>query len=48
MKKQYKKPSMEVYDLKQRPSLLCGSGEPDYWGYNAPGIGLDGDKNKLA
>ena len=28
MKKQYTKPSMEVYDLKQRPSLLCGSGDP--------------------
>ena len=28
MKKQYTKPSMEVYDLKQRPALLCGSGDP--------------------
>ena len=28
MKKQYTKPSMEVYELKQRPALLCGSGDP--------------------
>jgi len=37
MKKQYTKPSMEVYDLKQRPSLLCGSdptrGWDDQFGY---------------
>ena len=25
MKKQYTKPSMEVYELKQRPALLYGS-----------------------
>lgn len=28
MKKQYTKPSMEVYDLKQRPALLYASGDP--------------------
>jgi len=37
MKKQYTKPSMEVYDLKQHPSLLCGSdptrGWDDQFGY---------------
>jgi hypothetical protein len=37
MKKQYTKPSMEVYELKQRPSLLCGSdptrGWDDQFGY---------------
>ena len=29
MKKNYSKPSMKVFNLKQRPVLLCGSnGEP--------------------
>jgi len=28
MKKQSTKPSMEVYELKLRPALLCGSGDP--------------------
>ena len=27
MKKNYSKPSMKVFNLKQRPALLCGSGE---------------------
>lgn len=46
MKKQYMKPSMKVYELQGRARILCGSGEPDYWGYAAPGI--DNENNNLA
>ena len=28
-KKQYEKPSMQVFDLKQQPQLLAGSGGTD-------------------
>ena len=38
-KKQYEKPSMQVFDLKQQPQLLAGSGgtnpyTPDNTPYN--------------
>ena len=35
MKKNYSKPSMKVFNLKQRPVLLGGSGE-EYKGRKAP------------
>jgi len=44
MKKRYEKPSMKVYELKQKSVILAGS-DPDQWGY-VPAIGTD--ENKLA
>ena len=39
-KRGYEKPSMRVFDLKQKPSLLAGSGGQgslrDYTPYNLP------------
>ena len=35
MKKQYEKPAMKIYPLKDRPHLLVGSGDPKWW--DAPG-----------
>ena len=42
MKKQYMKPSMQVYELKGRSPILCGSGNPydDDFAY-MPGFGKD-------
>ena len=52
MKKEYLKPSMTVYELKQKPQILVGSGEKssprkydDEFGY-IPGV--NSDLNKLA
>ena len=40
MKKLYEKPSMKVFELKQQPQLLAGSGGQgsmqDYIPYNVP------------
>ena len=36
MKRAYEKPSMKVYELKQKSMLLAGS-NPDYWGYTPEG-----------
>ena len=48
MKKQYMKPVMKVYSLRQQPQLLAGSNYPPDWdgpvGYT-PGIA--DDKNQL-
>ena len=33
-KKKYKKPSMQVFDLKQQPQLLAGSAQVDASLYN--------------
>ena len=35
MKKNYSKPSMQVFNLKQRQMILCASGE-EYKGRKAP------------
>lgn len=37
MKKTYMKPAMKVYELQRHQMILCGSPNPDYWGYT-PGI----------
>ena len=29
MKQRYEKPSMKVYELKQKPMILAGSGNPN-------------------
>ena len=49
MKKQYIKPSMQVYEMKARQMILCGSSIPGYdddYGY-MPGLGKD-DNSHLA
>lgn len=33
MKKNYTKPTMEVFELKHRQMILCGSGEGPEFGY---------------
>ena len=38
MKKRYEKPSMKVYELKQKSVILAGS-DSDQWGY-VPGSDL--------
>ena len=45
MKRRYIKPSMKVYELKQKPMILAGSDKPDQWGYMP---GLPHDENHLA
>ena len=35
-KKQYEKPSMQVFDLKQQPQLLAGSAGLDDYQWNTP------------
>jgi hypothetical protein len=41
MKKEYLKPSMKVFELRHRQTILCGSGEGPDFGYT-PTIGEDG------
>jgi hypothetical protein len=45
MKRRYEKPSMKVYDLKQKPMILVGSERPDQWGHTP---GSPEEMNKLA
>ena len=47
MKKTYVKPSMEVYEMKQKSMILAGS-DPDQWGYAPTILGAAEDEKHLA
>ena len=48
MKKQYMKPVMKVYSLRQQPQLLAGSYPPDWDGPVGYTPGIADDKHQLA